>query len=85
MARSDKPAPRGNLAKLKKFTGAPLANDPDFPLYMAGVKEGQMVQRKEVLDYLQDKYMSPEIARDEPEAKYILKLASELSQYLKTL
>lgn len=48
-----------------------------------GYKEGKIDTRKEVLGWLEEKYMDKEIARKSPEGEAILKLAKELSELMK--
>jgi hypothetical protein len=48
-----------------------------------GREEGKKQTRKDVLDWLENEYLKPEIVRETPEAKAILTLANELSKFLK--
>lgn len=58
-------------------------NNPVMGAMAQGRKEGREGLRKEVLDWLEAKYMAPEIERKTPEAEAILSLARELSLFMK--
>jgi len=48
-----------------------------------GFEEGRIEARKEVLSYLEQKYMNPEIERGSVEGDAILALTRELAKFLK--
>ncbi len=57
------------------------AGDPDFQIFQAGMKEGKLEARKEVLSYLESKYMNQDNERGSVEANAILALAKELTEF----
>ena len=66
-----------------------LSNTPkpslEETLFEAGVKEGKRVMQVATLDFLQEKYMDKEVARDSEEGKAILSLVKDLAKYLNGL
>lgn len=71
--------------KLQRFVEAShtMKNDPEYPIFEAGVGEGRQVERKKALTFLQDKYIGPGAPeRGSVEGDAILKLAHELAEYL---
>lgn len=48
-----------------------------------GIQEGRLQTRKEVLGFLEEKYMNKDMSTASPKAQAILTLASELSDFLK--
>lgn len=71
---SDTPKPR-----------RPSVADRDRPLFDAGIKEGREQMQKLALSFLQAQYMDPEVARNSPEGQAIIKVATDLSAYLKEM
>lgn len=72
-------------SKLKRFIedSRSMRDDPDFPLFQAGIDEGKLQMKRLALSFLEDKYLGPDApARGTPEATAILTLANELSKYL---
>lgn len=63
-----------------------MRKDPTFPIYKLGYDEGLKNTRMLVLTHLENKYVSAEDRpeRNTPEAKYLLGLASELSELLRS-
>ena len=67
---------------LRGYLKAPerMRKDPSFPIFELGYRQGRDEVRNVALTHLQNKYIHdadrPE--RDSPEARYLLKLASEL-------
>lgn len=71
--------------KLERFTLAPasMKNDPEYPIFEAGLEEGRREYRVKALTFLQDKYLGPDAPeRGSPEGNAILQLAKELSEHL---
>lgn len=76
------PTPNQLADAAKKIDRKRLLKDEQ--LYNQGVQEGRSLARKEVIDWLQKKYMGPgRPDTDTPEAKAILQLTRELSLFLK--
>lgn len=61
-----------------------MKQDPDYPIFEVGRKQGREEMRIKALTFLQDKYLSDDNRPDRgtPEAKAILQLAKELSELL---
>lgn len=61
-----------------------MLKDPTFPIFEVGVEWGMDKVRKEVLDYLQYRYIdAPDRPnRGSPEAKALLSLTNDLSKYI---
>lgn len=53
------------------------------PVFDAGVQEGRLQARKEVLTFIEEKYMSDTIERGSEEGNALLAVAREVSQFLK--
>jgi hypothetical protein len=81
----------GTLAKLSKTklsrfidNSQSMRNDPDYPIFEAGLQEGRRQMQVKALTYLEDKYLSapdrPD--RNSPEAKWLLSMAKELKGHL---
>lgn len=69
--------------KLKRFIedSQAMRDDPDYPLFQAGIQEGIRQTRKLALDALEAYYMG--LPRtDTPEAKAALEITRSLSRYL---
>lgn len=61
-----------------------MKDDPDYPLFAAGIREGRLQMQNVALSFLQDKYLSDDApARGSVEAEAILTLARELNNHLK--
>lgn len=62
-----------------------MVKDPTFPIFEAGVNYGVGETRKEVLSYLEKKYIEDEDRPDRksPEAKALLAVARDLSTWLR--
>jgi len=61
----------------------PRKSPVNDPVYKVGYEEGYMNATKKSLDFLELKYLNPEMPTDTPEAKAILTLARELAQHLR--
>lgn len=72
-------------AKLKRFMehAETMKDDPDYPLFEAGIKEGNRLLRLEALTFLENKYLDPNLDVTTDEAKIILRIARELSKHLR--
>lgn len=74
--------------KLQRFidASASMKNDPDYPIFAAGLREGSLKMQNRALSFLQEKYMGTDApTRGSVEAKAILELAKELSAHLKSI
>jgi hypothetical protein len=63
-----------------------MRKDPTFPIYKLGYDTGLQEIRTLVLTYLEEKYVHAEDKpeRNTPEAKYLLGLATELANLLRS-
>lgn len=71
--------------KLRRFieNSASMQDDPDFPIFKAGVDEGRRAMRNKALSFLEQKYIGPNAPeRGSIEGDAILTLARELSEEL---
>lgn len=71
--------------KLRRFieNSGSMLNDPDYPIFQAGVEEGQRAMRSKALTFLEQKYIGPNAPeRGSVEGDAILTLARELSEEL---
>lgn len=83
MAKADRPTPKKvNVDKALEE----LNSYKDDPIFMLGVEHGKAIRQADVLSYLQVQYTKPGAPeRGSVEAKAMLKLARELSGFMKTL
>lgn len=65
------------LAKLNTLA------ETEKQLYQQGVEDGKVMWHKEMLGYLEKKYMDPSISRDSDEARAILEVVKDLSRFMK--
>lgn len=71
---------RGNTGKLSRLAQpTPVKAAIDDPVWIAGRNEGRSRVKRAILTHLEEHYMDPSIKRGTPEAKALLKLASELA------
>ena len=71
--------------KLDRFLKHPetAKNDPDYPIFQAGVEEGIRRGKSLALGFLEPEYMSPEVTRDSPKGQAILEVVAKLAAFLK--
>lgn len=72
--------------KLQRFIeqSAAMKDDPDYPIFEAGLREGEIRGKNRALTFLELKYTGPDApVRGSYEGQAILTLAKELSEYMK--
>lgn len=64
-----------------------MKKDPTYPIFEAGVEHGKQQTRYAVLTFLEKKYMDPNTRppRGSDEAKQLLDLAKEVSEFIRGL
>ena len=62
---------------------AKTQDEQDKILFNTGITEGKLQLRQEVLGFLQTKYMDSPLSMQDPEMIATLKVARELSEFLK--
>lgn len=64
-----------------------MKKDPTYPIYELGYNKGLNETRQIVLSHLEDKYIKADDRpdRNTPEAKYLLGLATELADLLRSI
>ena len=70
-----------NIKNLKDFSIKP--EDPDYPIFEAGIKEGKRLMQSAALGFLEKEYLDDAIERGSAKGEAILGLTRALSAFLK--
>lgn len=80
MAEESKTTPASLIKEMAKGSAEDLRYRKDIErARQEGVAEGALETRKQILSLIQEKFMDPNIGRNDPEGKALLAMAREIS------